>query len=112
MGRRKVRKTGVVRVTQEQLLDRQEMYDLDYTDEEIATVEGSTPEAVAAWRIRRGLPDKAWLEDERLRQRLYWEGLNDRQIGEAVGVSHVAIHQWRARRGLPNMNKLNREQED
>ena len=90
-------------------LYRLELYNLGYSDIQIAEKTGLTSKGVRDWRVSRNLTpneyDRSISEsDEALRLELYCKGLGDKALGKIIGLTDVGVKGWRDKRGLPPNN--------
>lgn len=89
--------------------ERMELYNAGMSDREIAEVVGCTPDNIATWRGKKGMPpnpgnDKGRHvppEQEALRMELYKQGLSDSQAAEQCGLTTMGFARWRQRHKLP-----------
>lgn len=90
-------------------LQRMELYNTGMSDREIAEVVGCSPDNIATWRGKQGLPPhpgkgkarRVPPEQEALRMRLYEQGLPDSQAAKECGLTTMGYTRWRQRHKLP-----------
>lgn len=78
------------------------LYDIGYSDKQIAERLGTTRGAVTRWRNINGLMPVISGDIKKCdRMDLYEAGLIDSEIAKLTGVSRNCIFAWRKKRGLP-----------
>lgn len=90
-------------------LERIKLYNAGMSDREIAEVVGCSPDNIATWRGKQGLPPNPGKaanrhvppEQEALRMRLYEQGLSDSQAAKRCGLTTMGFARWRQRHKLP-----------
>ena len=88
--------------------ERLRLYNLGYTDEQIAKELFLHISSIEKWRKKFNLPcnNKFHIRDV-AKMELYNQGLNDRQMAKKLNCSISCVNSWRFRRGLPNNNRRN-----
>lgn len=88
--------------------ERLRLYNLGYTDEQIAKELFLHISSIGKWRKKNNLPcnNKFHIRDA-VKMELYKQGLNDRQMAKKLNCSISCVNSWRFRRGLPNNNRRN-----
>lgn len=88
---------------------RMELYKAGKSDREIAEVVECSPDNIATWRGKQGLPPHPGKaegrhvppEQEAMRMELYKQGLTDSQAAKQCGLTTMGFARWRQRHKLP-----------
>jgi len=86
---------------------RKKMWELDWSDSEIAFACGVSRTTIHSWRTKNKLENKRKgkgnhlnATEEELRIKLFNEGYSDSEIAIRVGISTQSLIQWRLNKGL------------
>lgn len=83
-----------------------QLYDLGFTDAQIANELGVSRRTINRWRQKEGLEGRMPVVlDAEQAMELYQQGLRDGEIAQKIGVSKSRVWSWRKKMGLPVVGK-------